>query len=106
MRSGRISKISSSLTPQEWGRAGAMSAAVIGLHVIGWGVLLAIVVPHHYGIGTQTFGVGIGLTAYTLGARHAFDADHISAIDNTTRKLTADGKRPLSVGFWFSLGPR
>ena len=81
-----------------------MSAAVIGLHVIGWGVLLAIVVPHHYGIGTQTFGVGIGLTAYTLGARHAFDADHISAIDNTTRKLMADGKRPLSTGFWFSLG--
>jgi high-affinity nickel-transport protein len=104
MRSGRISKISSSLTPAEWGRAGAMSAAVVGLHVIGWGVLLAIVVPHHYGIGTQTFGVGIGLTAYTLGARHAFDADHISAIDNTTRKLMAEGKRPLSTGFWFSLG--
>ena len=81
-----------------------MTAAVIGLHVIGWGALLAIVVPHHYSIGTQTFGVGIGLTAYTLGARHAFDADHISAIDNTTRKLMADGKRPLSVGFWFSLG--
>jgi high-affinity nickel-transport protein len=81
-----------------------MSAVVIGLHVIGWGVLLAIVVPHRYSIGTQTFGVGIGLTAYTLGARHAFDADHISAIDNTTRKLMADGKRPLSVGFFFSLG--
>jgi high-affinity nickel-transport protein len=81
-----------------------MSAVVIGLHVIGWGVLLAIVVPHRYSIGTQTFGVGIGLTAYTLGARHAFDADHISAIDNTTRKLMADGKRPLSTGFWFSLG--
>ena len=81
-----------------------MTAAVIALHVIGWGMLLAIVVPHHYSIGTQTFGVGIGLTAYTLGMRHAFDADHIAAIDNTTRKLMADGKRPLSVGFWFSLG--
>ena len=66
--------------------------------------LLAIVVPHRYSIGAQTFGVGIGLTAYTLGARHAFDADHISAIDNTTRKLMADGKRPLSTGFCFSLG--
>ena len=44
------------------------------------------------------------MTAYTLGMRHAFDADHISAIDNTTRKLMAEGKRPLSVGFWFSLG--
>ncbi len=81
-----------------------MSAAVLALHVVGWGTLLGLVVPRHYSLGTQTFGVGIGLTAYTLGARHAFDADHISAIDNTTRKLMADGKRPLSTGFWFSLG--
>ena len=50
------------------------------------------------------FSVGIGVTAYTLGMRHAFDADHIAAIDNTTRKLMAEGKRPLSVGFFFSLG--
>jgi high-affinity nickel-transport protein len=99
-----ISRIRGALTPREWARAAAITAAVIGLHVLGWGALLAIVVPHHYSIGTQTFGVGIGLTAYTLGARHAFDADHISAIDNTTRKLMADGERPLSVGFWFSLG--
>jgi high-affinity nickel-transport protein len=81
-----------------------MTAAVLALHVIGWGVLLLLVVPGHYSVGTQTFGAGIGLTAYTLGMRHAFDADHISAIDNTTRKLMADGKRPLTVGFWFSLG--
>src|SRR6516162_5837483 len=81
-----------------------MSAVVVMLHVVGWVTLLAIVVPGHYSIGTQTFGAGIGITAYTLGARHAFDADHISAIDNTTRKLMADGKRPLSVGFFFSLG--
>jgi high-affinity nickel-transport protein len=44
------------------------------------------------------------VTAYTLGMRHAFDADHIAAIDNTTRKLMGEGKRPMSVGFWFSLG--
>jgi high-affinity nickel-transport protein len=50
------------------------------------------------------FGLGIGITAYTLGLRHAFDADHIGAIDNTTRKLMAEGQRPLSVGFFFSLG--
>jgi high-affinity nickel-transport protein len=50
------------------------------------------------------FGVGLGITAYTLGLRHAFDADHIAAIDSTTRKLMAEGQRPLSVGFWFSLG--
>jgi len=81
-----------------------MSGVVVLLHVVGWVTLLAVVVPGHYSIGTQTFGAGIGITAYTLGARHAFDADHISAIDNTTRKLMADGKRPLSVGFFFSLG--
>ena len=64
-----------------------------------------MVAPNHYHLGASgTFTVGIGLTAYTLGLRHAFDADHISAIDNTTRKLMGEGKRPLSVGFWFSLG--
>ena len=50
------------------------------------------------------FGVGTGILALTLGMRHAFDADHIAAIDNTTRKLMAEGKRPMSVGFFFSLG--
>jgi len=77
----------------------------VGLHVLGWVTLAAIVAPHHYQVGAgQVFGVGLGVTAYTLGMRHAFDADHIAAIDNTTRKLMADGKRPVSVGFWFSLG--
>ncbi len=61
--------------------------------------------PSHYHLGsTGAFTVGVGVTAYTLGMRHAFDADHISAIDNTTRKLMAEDKRPLSVGLWFSLG--
>ena len=50
------------------------------------------------------FGWGTAALAYTLGMRHAFDADHISAIDNTTRKLMSEGKRPLAVGFFFSLG--
>jgi high-affinity nickel-transport protein len=81
-----------------------MAAVVVGLHVIGWVTLVAVVVPHHYAIGEKTFGIGIGVTAYTLGMRHAFDADHIAAIDNTTRKLMGEGERPLSVGFWFSLG--
>ena len=55
-------------------------------------------------MGGKAFGIGVGLTAYTLGLRHAFDADHIAAIDNTTRKLMSDGQRPLAVGFFFSLG--
>ena len=59
----------------------------------------------HYHLDAKTtFGLGTGGLAYTLGMRHAFDADHISAIDNTTRKLMGEGKRPLGVGFFFSLG--
>ena len=83
-----------------------MMVGVVGaLHVLGLLTLLALVSPRHYRLGTAgAFTVGIGVTAYTLGLRHAFDADHISAIDNTTRKLMSEGKRPLSVGFWFSLG--
>jgi high-affinity nickel-transport protein len=82
-----------------------MGASVAVLHILGWGTLLILVVPREYSVGsTGLFGVGLGLTAYTLGLRHAFDADHIAAIDNTTRKLMSEGKRPLSVGFWFSLG--
>ncbi|MEU6084325.1 HoxN/HupN/NixA family nickel/cobalt transporter [Streptomyces sp. NPDC047108] len=81
-----------------------MAAVVLGLHLVGWFTLVAVVAPEHYSLGAKTFGIGIGVTAYTLGLRHAFDADHIAAIDNTTRKLMSDGQRPLSVGFWFSLG--
>ena len=68
-----------------------MTAVVAMLHVVGWVTLLAIVVPGHYSIGTQTFGAGIGITAYTLGARHAFDADHISG--HRQHHAQADGGR-------------
>jgi high-affinity nickel-transport protein len=89
----------------EWGRLAGMGGFVALLHAVGWGVLLALVLPGHYHLGDgKVFGVGIGLTAYTLGMRHAFDADHLAAIDNTTRKLMSDGQRPVTVGFWFSLG--
>ncbi len=47
---------------------------------------------------------GLGVIAYVFGLRHGVDVDHIAAIDNTTRKLLQDGKRPLTVGMWFSLG--
>ena len=93
------------LTPQEWRRAALLAAVVAGLHVVGFLLLLAVVAPRHYSLGAGgVFGVGVGITAYTLGLRHAFDADHIGAIDNTTRKLMSEGQRPLSVGFFFSLG--
>jgi high-affinity nickel-transport protein len=81
-----------------------MIAFIVLLHVVGWGTLIAVVVPLHLSVGTMAFGIGIGLTAYMLGVRHAFDADHIAAIDNTTRKLMQERRRPVSVGFWFSCG--
>src|SRR3954468_16250156 len=76
-----------------------MGLFIAALHIVGWFSLVALVAPHHYSVGGQVFGIGLGVTAYTLGMRHAFDADHIAAIDNTTRKLMADGQRPTSVGF-------
>ena len=101
---GRVRRIRNSLNPSEWRRVAGMVATVIGLTVLGFAMLVTAV-PHHYHVNrTELFGFGTGILAYTLGMRHAFDADHISAIDNTTRKLMAEGKRPLSVGFWFSLG--
>ncbi|OBA64019.1 HoxN/HupN/NixA family nickel/cobalt transporter [Gordonia sp. 852002-10350_SCH5691597] len=102
--SRRLSSLSSRLSRGEWASIGGMVAAVAALHVIGWATLVFLVAPEHFTVGQKTLGIGIGLTAYTLGMRHAFDADHISAIDNTTRKLMGEGQRPLSVGFWFSLG--
>jgi high-affinity nickel-transport protein len=93
------------LSGKEWRSIVGMAAFILGLHILGWGVLIGIVAPQQYQIAAgQVLGVGLGLTAYTLGMRHAFDADHIAAIDATTRKLMAEGKRPVSVGFWFSLG--
>jgi high-affinity nickel-transport protein len=100
----RWRRISASLDAGQWRTVALMAAVVIGLHAVGFFLLVAVVAPHHYRLGGGVFAVGTGITAYTLGMRHAFDADHISAIDNTTRKLMADGKRPLSVGFFFSLG--
>ena len=88
-----------------WRTIAIMAGVVLGLHVVGFFLLVALVIPHHYRLGSAgVFVLGTGLTAYALGLRHAFDADHISAIDNTTRKLMSEGRRPVSVGFFFSLG--
>ena len=100
----RWERVRGALTPQEWRRAAGLAGVIAGLHVVGFLLLFAVVVPHDYALGSGVFTVSVGITAYTLGMRHAFDADHIGAIDNTTRKLMAEGQRPLSVGFFFSLG--
>jgi high-affinity nickel-transport protein len=91
-------------TRQDWLRTGGLLAVILALHLLAFGLLVLVVAPRQQTVGTQVFGLGLGITAYTLGMRHAFDADHIAAIDNTTRKLMAEGKRPVSVGFWFALG--
>jgi high-affinity nickel-transport protein len=109
-RTGRAAAFRASLDRSERVSLLAMGAVVVLLHVVGFGILLGAVAPAHLGLGDgKVFGVGVGLLAYSFGLRHAFDADHIAAVDNTTRKLLADrgtagGRRPLSVGFWFSLG--
>ncbi|MDF3340812.1 HoxN/HupN/NixA family nickel/cobalt transporter [Mycolicibacterium septicum] len=109
MTTGAVPEVTTT-KPQPFDRADWMSIAVVAavvlvLHVFGWGVLIFGVAPQHITLGSAgVFGVGIGVTAYLLGVRHAFDADHIAVIDNTTRKLVGEGTRSLSAGFWFSLG--
>ncbi|HEV3382474.1 MAG TPA: HoxN/HupN/NixA family nickel/cobalt transporter [Trebonia sp.] len=106
----RLHTIRASLSAAEWSRLTAMFAFILALNVIGWLIFILYVMPHRFdykGLGaSQGLGVGLGvaITAWFLGFRHAFDADHISCIDNTTRKLMADGKRPLGSGFFFSFG--
>ncbi|GAA3555845.1 HoxN/HupN/NixA family nickel/cobalt transporter [Microlunatus spumicola] len=86
-----------------------MGLAILGLHLLGLALLLwarpsAGVPVGTLSLGTLSVGTGAAVTAYTLGVRHAFDADHIAAIDSTTRTLLGSGRRATSVGFWFSLG--
>ncbi|HJQ74888.1 MAG TPA: HoxN/HupN/NixA family nickel/cobalt transporter [Gaiellaceae bacterium] len=85
------------LTRAEWRRLAGFGGGIVLLHVLGWGFFL------YYSRHNPALA-GLGTLAYTFGLRHAFDADHIAAIDNTTRKFLADGKRSLGVGFFFSLG--
>ena len=113
----RLAEFRDSLSGADKRSLAGMAAFIVVLHVVGFVVLLALVAPHGYRLGGdhQVFTAGVGVLAYTFGLRHAFDADHIAAVDNATRKLIADNvareaegteprRRPLSVGFWFSLG--
>jgi high-affinity nickel-transport protein len=93
----RIRRIAGAFDRAERRRLSGLGGAVAGLHLLGIGLVIAYA-PRYPVLG------GLAVLAYSFGLRHAFDADHISAIDNTTRKLLAEGKRPLGVGFCFSLG--
>jgi nickel/cobalt transporter (NiCoT) family protein len=93
------------MTPVERRRVSLMYGSILGLHLLGFAIFIAFVVPAHY----KGLGIGISVLTYTLGLRHAFDADHLAAIDNCTRKVMQDrqgtGKpRPFSFGYFFSLG--
>jgi nickel/cobalt transporter (NiCoT) family protein len=88
---------STSMISVSWRLSGLFGSVAL-LHLVGWGMMLVLVAPRY------PVMLGLGGLAYAYGLRHAFDADHISAIDNTTRKLLQEGKKPLGVGFFFSLG--
>ncbi|HEY3873827.1 MAG TPA: HoxN/HupN/NixA family nickel/cobalt transporter [Actinocrinis sp.] len=100
----RLRAAARSLSPREWSRLGVMGLVILALNGFGWGLFGLAVLPHQFHYAKLGVGLGVAFTAWTLGARHAFDADHISAIDNVTRKFMADGKRPLATGFFFALG--
>lgn len=87
-----------------WRRVVGVMSVVLLLTAVSFGLLFVVVIPGRHMVNGQVFGIGLAITAYLLGVRHAFDADHIAAIDNTTRKLVADGQRPVTVGLFFSLG--
>ena len=111
-RGSSFTRFRRSLTAADRRSLWGMGSFIVLLHVAGLGILFGLVTPQHFRLGGDhpVFTVGVGVLAYTFGLRHAFDADHIAAVDNTTRKLLADadgsgdGRKPLSVGFWFSLG--
>lgn len=86
-----------SFSRAEWLRLAALYGFVALLHIFGWGCYL-------YYVGRYPQLVGLGFAAYMFGLRHAFDADHIAAVDDTVRYMLQKGKRPLGIGFFFSMG--
>jgi high-affinity nickel-transport protein len=103
----RIARIGSawrSLTRAERRRVAGMLTVILGVNVVGWGTFVLEILPRNFQYKELGVGIGVAVTAWTLGLRHAFDADHIAAIDNSTRKLMSDGQRPLGTGFFFALG--
>jgi nickel/cobalt transporter (NiCoT) family protein len=84
-------------TRPEWRRLAGLYGVIALLHIVGWGLYL------HYASRHPAL-LGLGFVAYMFGLRHAFDADHIAAVDDTVRFMLQKGKRPLGIGFFFSLG--
>ena len=93
---------------EELPRLFGVLGTVVFLHILGWGLFAHFNSDPQYHQITDGSGAliyaGAGALAYGFGLRHAFDADHIVAIDDTTRIMLAKGKKPLGVGLFFSLG--
>jgi high-affinity nickel-transport protein len=87
-------------TAAERVRIGGILAVIVGLHVSG----IALYLVHSGDLASAGGVAGTGVLAYVLGTRHAFDADHIAAIDDTTRIMLLRGRRPVGVGFFFAMG--
>jgi high-affinity nickel-transport protein len=96
-RVSSIRRVQLSFSAAEWTRIAGLYGVIALLHAVGWGLYL------HY-VRFFPALVGLGFAAYMFGLKHAFDADHIAAVDDTVRFMLQNGKRPLSVGFFFSLG--
>jgi high-affinity nickel-transport protein len=94
---GIISRIGDDGAANLRSRIVSIYVLLIGANVLVWAWALAALRGHPVLLGTAVL-------AYTFGLRHAVDADHIAAIDNVTRKLMQEGKRPVGVGFFFSIG--
>jgi high-affinity nickel-transport protein len=93
----RLRRVHLSTSAAEWTRIGGLYGFIALLHGLGWGLYL------HFAQAYPAL-VGLGFAAYMFGLRHAFDADHIAAVDDTVRFMLQKRKSPLGVGFFFSLG--
>ncbi|KAA2258573.1 HoxN/HupN/NixA family nickel/cobalt transporter [Solihabitans fulvus] len=87
-------------TPAERRRLAGIFGVIVLLHVMG----IALYLLYSGNAAAASGLAGAGTLAYVLGMRHAFDADHIAAIDDTTRLMLLRGRRPLGVGFFFAMG--
>ncbi len=94
---GRLLALWRGATPDLRRRLVTIYGVLLTVNVVVWGLVL-------FSSFAYPKLLGLGLLAYGFGLRHAVDPDHIAAIDNTTRKLMQEGKRPVAVGFFFSLG--
>src|SRR5665213_217264 len=92
--STRRSRVRASFSPSEWRRLYGMFGFIAFLHVVGW-TLLILASTHHYGVGTKgVLGVGTGVLAYSLGMRHAFDAEHAFGTHAVVVRRREDEQRP------------